>query len=143
MRILISACLLGVRCRYDGAEKTCPAAMALAEAGHILIPVCPEQLGGLPTPRTPCERLGDRVIGEDGQDRTAAYALGAKQAEALFDMLRCDCAILKSRSPMCGMGQVYDGRFRRVLTRGNGVAAERLLARGIPVYTEENIPDML
>ena len=140
MRILISACLLGLRCRYDGAGKACPAALALEKAGHTLIPVCPEQLGGLPTPRTPCERVGERVISENGEDRTAAYALGAAQAEALFDLLHCDCAILKSRSPMCGAGEIYDGRFRRTLVPGYGVLAQRLAERGIPVYTEESLP---
>lgn len=138
MRILISACLLGLCCRYDGGGKPCQAAIALAKT-HELVPVCPEQLGGLPTPRTPCERVGERVLSRQGEDRTAAYMRGAKQAETLYELLRCDCAILKARSPMCGCGAVYDGTFSGRLTAGDGVLAERLLARGARVYTEENL----
>ncbi len=140
MRILISACLLGVRCRYDGGCKPCEAAIRLGDK-HRLIPVCPEQLGGLSTPRTPCERKDGRVITREGADRTDAYLLGAAQAEMLFDLLRCDCAVLKARSPMCGCGAVYDGTFTGTLVPGNGVLAEKLLERGIPVFTEENLPE--
>ena len=142
MRILISACLLGLCCRYDGGEKACGAALRLGER-HTLIPVCPEQLGGLPTPRTPCERKGDKVVSAEGEDRTAAYQLGARQAEKLYDMLGCACAVLKARSPMCGRGTVYDGSFNRTLVPGNGVLAERLIARGVPVWSEENLPESL
>ena len=138
MRILISACLLGVACRYDGGQKACPAALKLGEK-HQLTPVCPEQLGGLPTPRTPCERQGEKVVSAGGEDRTAAYLRGAKEAEGLLDILRCDCAVLKARSPMCGKDCIYDGSFSGCLTAGDGVLAERLKARGIPVYTEEEI----
>lgn len=140
MRILISACLLGLCCRYDGGSKPCEAALGLREK-HRLVPVCPEQLGGLPTPRAASERTGDRVVSCQGEDRTAAYLLGAEQAERVFDLLQCDCALLKARSPMCGCGQIYDGTFTGTLVPGDGVLAERLKARGIPVYTEENIPD--
>ena len=138
MRILISACLLGVCCRYDGKSKACAEALTLAEK-HQLVPVCPEQLGGLPTPRVASERAGDRVISQDGLDRTAEYTLGARQAEALCDLLRCDCAVLKARSPMCGHGQIYDGTFSRKLIPGEGVLAQLLQERGIRVYTEEEI----
>lgn len=141
MRILISACLLGLRCRYDGGSKPCPAAMALSRR-HELVPVCPEQLGGLPTPRPPCERCGDRVVSCEGKERTAAYVSGARQAEQLFDLLRCDCAVLKARSPMCGKGQIYDGAFSGTLRAGDGVLAERLRARGIPVFTEEELRNL-
>lgn len=138
MRIMISACLLGICCRYDGGSKPCSEAMALMRM-HEIVPVCPEQLGGLSTPRTASERLGDRVISRDGLDRTAAYALGASQAEKLFDLLRCDCAVLKARSPMCGCGKIYDGSFSGKLIDGSGVLAERLQKRGVSVYTEENL----
>ena len=136
MRILISACLLGLCCRYDGAAKPCRAALNLA-GRHELVPVCPEQLGGLPTPRTPCERVGEQVVSRDGEDRTAAYVLGAEQAEKLLRQLGCGCAVLKARSPMCGKGQVYDGTFSGTLRPGDGVLAGRLLKKGIPVYTED------
>lgn len=138
MRILISACLLGLCCRFDGKSKTCEAILALREKGHELIPVCPEQLGGLPTPRTASERVGEKVMSIDGLDRTAAYALGARQAARVYDLLSCDCAILKARSPMCGKGQIYDGTFSGKLTAGHGVLTELLLKNGVPVYTEDD-----
>ena len=138
MRILISACLLGLSCRYDGGSKPCAAALPLAER-HELVPVCPEELGGLPTPRLPCERTGERVLRRDGADCTAAYEAGARQAERLFDLLGCGCAVLKARSPMCGRGRIYDGSFSGTLTDGDGVLAALLARRGVPVYTEEEI----
>ena len=139
MRILISACLLGLPCRYDGGSVPCPAALRLTEQGHELVPVCPEQLGGLPTPRTPSERVGDRVPDRDGADHTAEYLRGAEQAKRVFELLRCDCAVLKARSPMCGKGQIYDGTFSGTLTEGSGVLAELLLKNGFPVLTEDEI----
>ncbi|MBQ7454853.1 MAG: DUF523 domain-containing protein [Clostridia bacterium] len=139
MRILISACLLGLRCRYDGGEKGCEKALALAAQGHELVPVCPEQLGGLPTPRTPCERVAERVISKAGEDRTAAYALGAEQALRLYETLKCDCAILKARSPMCGHGLIYDGTFSGTTVPGDGVLAELLTRKGVQVYTEDEL----
>lgn len=141
MRIMISACLLGLCCRYDGGAKPCPAALDLARR-HQLVPVCPEQLGGLPTPRVPCERVRDRVLARTGEDRTAAYALGARQAAELYALLRCDCAVLKARSPMCGRGEIYDGTFTRTLVPGNGVLAELLAKKGVPVYTEIQIDSL-
>lgn len=139
MRILVSACLLGLCCRYDGKSKACAPVIALREKGHELIPVCPEQLGGLPTPRTASERMGDRVKSVDGLDRTAAYDLGAEQAAKIYALLGCDCAILKARSPMCGKEQIYDGTFTGTLKPGQGVLAELLLKNGVPVYTEDEV----
>ena len=133
MRILISACLLGARCRYDGVSKLQPWISDLAER-HILVPVCPEQLGGLPTPRPPAERRGDRVMTRDGGDVTAQYRRGAEEALRLCRLLGCEAALLKERSPSCGSGMVYDGTFTGVLTAGEGVTAELLRAQGIPVY---------
>ena len=134
MRLLVSACLLGCPCRYDGAAKPCPAVLALAER-HELVPVCPEQLGGLPTPRPPAERRGDRVVTQSG-DVTEQYRRGAAEAVRLARLLRCDGAVLKEKSPSCGRSTVYDGTFTRTLTPGDGVTAEALLAAGIPVYGE-------
>ena len=111
--------------------------MRLLDA-HTLIPVCPEQLGGLPTPRVPAERQGSRVISRSGQDVTAAYEKGAEEALRLYRLMRCDAAILKARSPSCGCGSIYDGSFSGILTAGNGVTAEKLLAHGARVYTEES-----
>ena len=136
MRILISTCLLGCSCRYDGGTKPCEKAIALKEK-HQLIPVCGEQLGGLTTPRTPCERIGDRVMSIDGSDRTAAYRHGAEEALKLFDLFQCDCAVLKARSPMCGSNVIYDGTFSGTLTDGNGITAALFQEKGIRVFTEE------
>ncbi len=138
MRILVSACLLGVRCRYDGESKACPAVLNLAKE-HELVPVCPEQVGGLPTPRTPAEIQGERVVTRDGRDVTKEYQKGAEEAARLYQLLRCDCAILKARSPSCGCGQVYDGAFSGTLTPGDGIAAQALKRINARVITEERI----
>lgn len=142
MRLLISACLLGCRCRYDGAAKPHPAVEALA-ARYELVPVCPEQMGGLSTPRPPAERRGNRVVTENGTDVTAQYVRGAEEAVRLCTLLGCGAALLKERSPSCGRGQVYDGTFSRTLTAGDGVTAERLTALGVPVYGESQVEELL
>lgn len=141
MNILVSACLLGCACRYDGGSKPCAAVRALA-ARHTLIPVCPEIYGGLPTPRTPCEIVGDRVLSKDGADRTDAYRRGASEALRLAGALGCRAALLKARSPACGSGEVYDGSFSGTLTAGDGVAAAALRAAGIAVFGEDRLPDL-
>ena len=142
MRILISACLLGCRCRYDGASKLHPLISDLA-ARHALVPVCPEQLGGLPTPRVPAERQGDRVVTAAGADVTEQYRRGAEEAWRLCRTLGCAAAVLKERSPSCGCGAVYDGTFSGTLTAGDGVTAELLRARSIPVYGESQLETLL
>jgi len=141
MRILISACLLGICCRYDGASKPHPAALALAER-HELVPVCPEQLGGLPTPRPPAERRKDAVCTRE-TDVTAQYHRGAEETLRLCKLFRCEAAVLKERSPSCGHGEIYDGTFSGTLRPGSGVTAERLAAEGIPVYGESQIEKLL
>lgn len=138
MRILVSACLLGCSCRYDGKSKPCEQVIQLAKK-HTLIPVCPEQLGGLPTPRPPAEIQGEQVMSIQGKDVTEEYRKGAEEALHLFRLLSCDLAILKSRSPSCGMGQVYDGTFTGQLRPGNGVTAALLSSQGVTVLTEEDI----
>jgi uncharacterized protein YbbK (DUF523 family) len=142
MRLLISACLLGCRCRYDGASKVQPWAAELA-ARHELVPVCPEQLGGLATPRPPAERQGDRVMTAAGADVTEQYRRGAEEALRLYGLLGCEAAVLKERSPSCGCGQIYDGTFTGTLVPGNGVAAALLLEKGIAVYGESQIGKLL
>ena len=136
MKILVSACLLGVCCRYDGKSKPCQAVLDLAKK-HELIPVCPEQLGGLSTPRPPAEIQGEYVRKQDGGDVTAQYQKGALEAARLYELLDCDAAILKARSPSCGLGLIYDGSFSGNLTAGNGVTAGLFLKKNIPVFTEE------
>lgn len=142
MKLLISACLLGCRCRYDGASRAHPLVEQLAER-HTLVPVCPEQLGGLPTPRPPAERLGGSVATRDGRDVTAQYRRGAEEALALCRALGCGAAVLKERSPSCGHGKIYDGTFSGTLVPGSGVTAELLAAQGIPVYGESQLEELL
>lgn len=137
MRILISACLLGACCRYDGSGKPCESALGLI-GRHELIPVCPEQLGGLATPRPPAEIRGDRVVNRQGQDVTAAFLKGAEETARLYRLLRCDCAVLKSNSPSCGRDRVYDGSFSGALIPGAGVTARLLMDNGVPVYSEDD-----
>ena len=133
--VLVSACLLGCACRYDGASKGHEAVLALAEKKH-LIPVCPEQLGGLATPRPPAERQGERVVTEQGVDVTAQYRRGAEETLRLARLFGCEQAILKERSPSCGCCGIYDGTFSRTLQPGMGVTAQLLTESGIAVYGE-------
>ena len=138
MRILCSACLLGARCRYDGQGKSSQRVMALLN-DHELVPVCPEQLGGLPTPRKPCEMQEDgRVRNKQGDDQSAGFTRGAEEALMLFKLTGCEAALLKARSPSCGRGMIYDGSFSGTLKPGNGVFAQRLVNESVPVFTEED-----
>ena len=137
MYILVSACLLGMPCRYDGTGKREAGLEKLREQGHTLIPVCPEVLGGLPIPRPPAERQPDgRVITQKGQDVTNQYRAGAQRALELAQVHGCTLAVLKERSPSCGRGQIYDGTFSHTLISGSGVTAQLLEVHGIPVYGE-------
>ncbi len=142
MKILISACLLGTPCRYDGKSKANPRLQALLEK-HQLIPVCPEQLGGLPTPRPASERRGRQVLNHQGQDVTSQYQRGAEEALRLAQLFGCTCALLKERSPSCGSGQIYDGTFSGTLIPGDGLTAQLLKAAGIQVYGESQIDALL
>lgn len=136
--VLVSACLAGLATRYDGGASPCAAVLELVRRGQAL-PVCPEQLGGLPTPRPPCERLGARILTADGRDFTANYLRGAREAARLAELAGCERAVLKARSPSCGPGFIYDGSFSRRLVPGNGVLAELLAAMGLALTTEEDL----
>ena len=107
----------------------------------VLIPVCPEQLGGLPTPRIASERSGDRVVNQAGEDVTAQYWKGAEAALKMAELYGCKKAILKERSPSCGCGAIYDGSFSRQTIPGNGVTAELLLNHGIVVLGESKLEE--
>lgn len=142
MKLAVSACLLGVRCRYDGAARPHPLARALA-GRHQLVPVCPEQLGGLPTPRPPAERRGHLVVTREGGDVTEQYRRGAEETLYLCRRLGCQGAVLKERSPSCGCREIYDGAFSGALVPGEGVTAEVLRQAGLPVYGESEIERLL
>ena len=136
MTILVSACLLGVPCRYDGRSVPRAPLVEAAERGVRLVPFCPEIYGGLPTPRVPAERRGDEVVARDGRDVTQAYRRGAAEALRLCRLLHCEAAILKEKSPSCGCGRVYDGTFSGTLVEGDGVTAALLKENGVPVIGE-------
>lgn len=140
--LLISACLLGVPCRYDGASKPMPCIERLTEK-FVLVPVCPEQLGGLPTPRVPAERCGKSVLTRDGRDVTENYLRGAREALRLACITGCKAALLKAKSPSCGSGRIYDGTHTGTLTDGDGTTAELLKENGITVYTETGMDPLL
>ena len=144
MKLLMSACLLGVNCRYNGERKALPddVLQRLLER-HTVVPVCPEQLGGLTTPREPSERQGERVVMRSGRDVTAEYTRGAQEALRLARRFGCTAAVLKERSPSCGMGKIYDGSFQGRIVDGNGVTAQLLAAHGISVYGESRIHELL
>lgn len=141
-KLLISACLLGIPCRYDGRSVKAVDVERLAE-NFELIPVCPEIYGGLPTPRTPSERVGDKTLMKDGRDVTENYLRGAEAAYALCESLGCTLALLKERSPSCGKNKIYDGSFTGTLIDGEGVTAEYLRERGIKIFGESEIDELL
>jgi uncharacterized protein YbbK (DUF523 family) len=135
--ILVSACLLGVPCRYDGTGKADARVLALAKT-RVMIPVCPEQLGGLATPRPPAERHDTRVLTRDERDVTAAFLRGAEETARLAALFSCRIAVLKANSPSCGSGQIYDGCFRGRLVPGDGLTAALLKKDGLTVLSEKD-----
>ena len=141
-RALVSQCLLGAPCRYDGRcagrDDVCREA-----AARGWIPVCPEILGGLPTPRVPAERQGGRVTARDGADVTDQYRRGAEGALRLAKLYGAKYALLKERSPSCGAGAIYDGTFSGRLVPGDGVAAALLRANGVAVFGESELAEMI
>ena len=142
--LLISACLLGVACRWDGASRPLDAAaLEKLKERYALVPVCPEILGGLPTPRLPAERGGDGVHNRAGENVTAQFFRGAAEALRIASLLGCKRALLKERSPSCGSGEIYDGFFVGVLRPGDGVTAETLKANGVTVYGESALETLL
>ena len=147
-KVLISACLLGVECRYDGKSKPCKKAIELLRKEHI-IPVCPEQLGGLPTPRIPSEVMNgegkevlmgkNKVINKKGQDVTKYFIKGAKETLRIAKITNSKTFIGKSKSPSCGLSKTYDGTFSNTLTKGDGVTVALFKKNNIKVITEKDI----
>ena len=137
MKIVI-ACLAGINCRFDGESRPCQKVIELVEQGKA-IPVCPEQLGGLTTPRTAYEKKEDKVFTKTGDDVTAQFKNGAEEALKIALLANCDEAIVKSKSPSCGSGKVFDGTFSGKLINGDGVFTKILKENNIKVFTEDEI----
>lgn len=136
-KIIVSACLLGVSCRYDGKSVPSPKVMALMDR-YTLIPVCAEILGGLTTPRSPSEIVGDKVINRKGEDVTENYQRGAEEILRLCRLYGVKEAILKEKSPSCGVNLIYDGSFGGNLINGMGVLTRLLTSNGIRVISDED-----
>ena len=137
-RLLVSACLLGENCKYNGGNNYRPAVAALGDRFE-LVPVCPEQLGGLPTPRVPSERVGDRVLTREGAAVTDAFRRGAERALEVAKSRGIRRAVVQVGSPSRGSGSVYDGTFTGRLISGRGVAAALLEENGVRTYSESGI----
>ena len=141
--LLISACLLGVECKYSGGSNALPEeTIEKLRTRYRLLPVCTETAGGLPTPRDPSERLGERVVSCRGADVTAQFKKGAEAALTLARRYGCTTALMKEHSPSCGSGLIYDGSFLGKLVKGDGCAAELLKAAGVSVVGE-NMTELL
>ena len=134
-KFLVSACLMGIFCRYDGNTNEKEEIKALQKK-YIFIYICPECDGGLPIPRAPSERKNDLVINSLGEDNTPYFVKGAAHALEVAKKYGITKAILKSKSPSCGKGQIYDGTFSKKLIEGNGLTTDLLIENGIKVYTE-------
>lgn len=141
-KLLISACLLGVSCRYDGKSKPFPEIEKLM-GKYELIPVCAEIFGGLPTPRVPAEISGEKVLTKEGKDVTAEYMKGAEEVLRLGRIFGCKKALLKEKSPSCGSGIIHNGKFDGGLTEGFGKTAELLLKNGFEVFGESEIEKLI
>ena len=142
--ILVSACLLGYKCKYDGGTNTIsPENVDKLRQKYKLIPVCPETAGGLPTPRKPSERQGSRVVNSAGEDVTAQYIKGAECALVLAKRYKCSMALFKEKSPSCGSGKIYDGSFSRRLVSGDGVTSELLKKSGIKIVGEKSLESLI
>jgi uncharacterized protein YbbK (DUF523 family) len=135
---IVSACLAGIKCRFDGRAEPCQKVIELVKKGEAL-PLCPERLGGLPTPRAKTEVKKGRVYTKDGQDLTDKYKKGAAAALRVAKLVGCKMAILKSKSPSCGVGKIFDGTFSGKLIKGDGIFARLLKENKIKVLTEKEI----
>lgn len=139
---MISKCLLGENCRYDGKNNFCLEMLELQNY-YNLIPICPEQLGGLPTPREPNEIIVDKVKTIKGVDNTDSFKKGAIEALDIAKKNSCTIAILKSKSPSCGNGKIYDGSFTHTLIDGDGITCKLLKENNIKIYNEINYKELL
>lgn len=132
--IIVSACLAGFNCRYDGKNQANKKIIKLIKNGKA-IPVCPEQLGGLPTPRPAVEKVGNKFISHNGENYSREFKKGAKEAFKIAKLVGCKKAILKAKSPSCGCGLIYDGSFSGRLKKGNGIFCSLLKKNKIKVVS--------
>lgn len=142
MKIAVSSCLLGINCKYNGKSNYNEDIIKLKEQ-YELVPICPEVLGGLPTPRVPSEIIKNKVINQEGIDVTNNYNEGAKKALTILKENGIKIAILKAKSPSCGKGQIYDGTFSHTLVAGDGVTTKLFLENDILVLNENNFKEYL
>lgn len=141
MKALVSACLLGENCKYSGGNNLDPrVAEWLKREGLESVPVCPEQLGGLPTPRTPAEIVDGVVTTRDGEDVDQAFRRGAETALEIARREGAELAVLQPRSPSCGVKQIYDGTFSGRRISGQGVFAKLLAESGFPLLEPGDLP---
>lgn len=144
-KLLISACLLGEACRYDAKSKGLDSkALDALKNKFVLIPICPEVMGGLSTPRLSNERKDDKVIRSDFKDVTRFFNLGAYRALNIAIENEVDYALLKEKSPSCGVHQIYDGSFSKTLISGEGIFTELLKKKlDIKIFNELEIDELL
>lgn len=138
MKILVSACLLGENCKYNGGNNYCPKVAAFLE-GHEVIPVCPELEAGLGCPRVPMEIVNGVLVNKEGTVVDTQVRAAIQNILQRIEGETIDCAVLKSRSPTCGVRQVYDGTFTGNLIPGAGVLTQALQAAGIRVIDSEEV----
>lgn len=139
-KILVSACLLGINCKYSGGNNQNEKVLEYIKDKEV-IPVCPEIMGGLSTPRPPSEIINDKVLNNLNQDVTQQYKKGAEETLKLAKLFNVKKALLKAKSPSCGKGYIYDGTFSSTLIEGNGITTKLLIENGIEVITEKDLED--
>lgn len=142
INVLVSACVLGLNCRYDG-NNCYNEDIELLKGKCNLIPICPEQMGGLSTPRVPAEIVNGKLISKEGFEVTEQYNKGREMALEIAKINNCKYAILKQKSPSCGKGIIYDGTFTGKLIEGNGNTTKFLIENGIKVYSDTEIKAFL
>ncbi|MFW5902534.1 MAG: DUF523 domain-containing protein [archaeon] len=135
---IVSACLAGIDCNYKGESSPCEKVIELVKQGKA-VALCPEKLGGLPTPRPPAEQKGEKVLTDEGEDVTEEFEKGAEEVLKTAKLIKCKEAILKARSSSCGSKKIYDGTFTGTLIDGKGVTAKLLEENGIKIKNEEEI----
>lgn len=134
-KILVSACLLGINCKYDGENNKNDKVIEYIKDKEV-IPICPEIMGGLPTPRIPSEIKDNKVITKENKDVTNSFYKGAEEVLYLAKLLNVKKALLKAKSPSCGVGEIYDGTFTHTKIKGDGITTRLLKENNIEVITE-------